>query len=52
MKDYEKLLEIAIKFLTLGKNTSNDNSSNEEIDMDFVKDMDIKMYALNICIRY
>ena len=39
-QDYEKLLEIAIKFLTLGKNTSNDNSSNEEIDMDFVKDMD------------
>lgn len=39
-QDYEKLLEIAIKFLTLGKNTSNDNSSNEEIDMDFVEDMD------------
>ena len=39
-QDYEKLLEIAIKFLTLGKNTSNDNSSNDEIDMDFVEDMD------------
>ena len=39
-QDYEKLLEIAIKFLTLGKNTSNDNSPNDEIDMDFVEDMD------------
>ena len=39
-QDYEKLLEIAIKFLTLGKNTGSDNSSNDEIDMDFVKDMD------------
>lgn len=39
-QDYEKLLEIAIKFLTLGKNTGSDNSSNDEIDMDFVEDMD------------
>ena len=39
-QDYEKLLEIAIKFLTLGKNTGSDNSPNDEIDMDFVKDMD------------
>ena len=39
-QDYEKLLEIAIKFLTLGKNTCSDNSPNDEIDMDFVKDMD------------
>ena len=39
-QDYEKLLEIAIKFLTLGKNTGSDNSPNDEIDMDFVEDMD------------
>lgn len=36
--DYEKLLELAIKYLSCGKEAS--GSSNEEPDMDFIEDMD------------
>lgn len=36
--DYEKLLELAIKYLSCGKEVS--GSSNEEPDMDFIEDMD------------
>lgn len=36
--DYEKLLELAIKYLSCGKNGV--SSNNEEPDMDFVEDMD------------
>lgn len=37
--DWEKLLELAIKYLSLGKEPTSANV-NEEIDMDFVEDMD------------
>ena len=36
--DYERLLELATKYLSCGKEVS--GSSNEEPDMDFVEDMD------------
>ena len=36
--DYEKLLELATKYLSCGKEVA--SSSNEEPDMDFVEDMD------------
>ena len=35
---YEKLLELAVKYLSCGKEV--DNKSNEEPDMDFIQDMD------------
>lgn len=35
---YEKLLEMAIKYLSCGKEV--DNKTNEEPDMDFIQDMD------------
>ena len=38
-QDWEKLLELAIKYLTLNKDTS-DVDNNTEIDMDFNEDMD------------
>lgn len=38
-QDWEKLLELAIKYLTLNKDTS-DVNNNTEIDMDFNEDMD------------
>lgn len=38
-KDWDKLLELAIKYLTLNKDTS-DVDNNTEIDMDFNEDMD------------
>ena len=38
-QDWEKLLELGIKYLSLGKDTNNvDNDT--EIDMDFNEDMD------------
>lgn len=36
--DYERLLELAIKYLSCGKEVS--GSSSEESDMDFIEDMD------------
>lgn len=36
--DYERLLELAIKYLSCGKEVS--GSSSEEYDMDFIEDMD------------
>ena len=38
-QDWDKLLELAIKYLTLNKDTS-DVDNNTEIDMDFNEDMD------------
>lgn len=38
-KDWDKLLELATKYLTLNKDT-NDVDNNTEIDMDFNEDMD------------
>ena len=38
-QDWEKLLELGIKYLSLGKDTS-DVDNNNEIDMDFNEDMD------------
>lgn len=38
-QDWEKLLELGIKYLTLNKDTS-DVDNNTEIDMDFSEDMD------------
>ena len=38
-QDWEKLLELGIKYLTLNKDTS-DVDNNTEIDMDFNEDMD------------
>ena len=38
-QDWDKLLELAIKYLTLNKDTS-DVDNNTEIDMDFSEDMD------------
>ena len=38
-QDWEKLLELAIKYLTLNKDT-NGVDNNTEIDMDFSEDMD------------
>lgn len=38
-QDWDKLLELAIKYLTLNKDT-NDVDNNTEIDMDFNEDMD------------
>lgn len=38
-QDWDKLLELAIKYLTLNKDTSNVDN-NTEIDMDFNEDMD------------
>ena len=38
-QDWDKLLELAIKYLTLNKDTSNVDN-NAEIDMDFNEDMD------------
>lgn len=35
---YEKLLELAVKYLSCGKEV--DNKTNEEPDMDFIQDMD------------
>ena len=39
LQDWDKLLELAIKYLTLNKDTS-DVDNNTEIDMDFNEDMD------------
>ena len=36
--DYEKLLELGIKFLSCGKEI--EDKKNEELDMDFIQDMD------------